>query len=83
MRHSLSIDIMGIALREVIIMNRMATLSNVGDVTIFAYKDIFIRYTKVLEWDNGYIVVMARYDNSDSDEEDYIDLYPILRNLYI
>ena len=38
---------------------------------------------QILEWDNGYIVVMAKYDNSPEDEEEYIDLIPILENLYI
>ena len=70
----------------------MATLSNDGDITIFAYGDRsirfstsrhLVRYTKVLEWDNGYIVVMARYDISPTDEEEYIDLCPSLRKLYI
>lgn len=73
-------------------MERMATLSNNGDITTFAYKDKsirfrtsrhLVRYTKILEWDNGYIVVMARYDTSPTDEEEYIDLCPILKNLYI
>ena len=40
------------------------------------------RYTKVVEWDNGYIVVMAKYQGCD-EEEEYIDLIPILENLYI
>lgn len=42
-----------------------------------------VKYTKVKEWDNsdGYLVVMARY--TDCEEEEYIDLYPILENLYI
>lgn len=39
------------------------------------------RYTKVIEWDNGYIVVMAKYEGSE-EEEEYIDLIPILENLY-
>ena len=39
------------------------------------------RYTKVIEWDNGYIVVMAKYEGCD-EEEEYIDLVPILENLY-
>ena len=73
-------------------MKKMATLSSEGDMTSFSYADInirfrtsshLVRYTKILDWDNGYIVVMACYDNSDEDEEDYIDLYPILTNLYI
>lgn len=39
------------------------------------------RYTKVIEWDNGYIVVMAKYKGHE-EEEKYIDLIPILENLY-
>lgn len=39
------------------------------------------RYTKVIEWDNGYIVVMAKY-KGHKEEEEYIDLVPILENLY-
>lgn len=47
-------------IRYVINMEIMATLSNNGDITIFAYKDKsmrfctsrhLVRYTKVLEWD--------------------------------
>lgn len=34
------------------------------------------------EWDNGYIVVMADYEGLGETEE-YIDLLPILKNLYI
>lgn len=73
-------------------MNNCAILSNKGEYTIFTYGDYKIRfktshmlerYTKVLEWDNGYLVVMAKYKNSPIDEEEYIDLIPILKNLYI
>lgn len=39
------------------------------------------RYTKIKEWDNGYIVVMAKYEGHE-EEEEYIDLIPILENLY-
>jgi hypothetical protein len=39
------------------------------------------RYEKVVEWDHGYLVVMAKYKNLDEVEE-YIDLLPILQNLY-
>lgn len=68
-----------------------AVLSNSGNYTIFTYNTYTIRfrtsphlerYTKILEWDNGYIVAMAKYDNSPSEEEEYIDLVPILKNLY-
>ena len=40
------------------------------------------KYVEVKEWDNGYIVVMADYDGMGLTEE-YIDLIPILENLYI
>ena len=35
-----------------------------------------------MEWDHGYLVVMAKYKNQPVEEE-YIDLEPILNNLYI
>jgi len=37
----------------------------------------------VKEWDNGYLVVMAKYKHNDKLEEEYIDLVPILQNLYL
>lgn len=39
------------------------------------------RYTKVVKWDHGYLVVMAKYKNI-SEVEEYIDLIPILNKLY-
>ena len=36
-----------------------------------------------MTWDHGYLEVMAKYDNSPEEEEDYIDLVPILKNLYM
>ena len=68
-----------------------AILSNHGDMTSFSYGGqnirfrtpaILKRYTEVKKWDNGYLVVMADYDGIGATEE-YIDLVPILRNLYI
>ena len=68
-----------------------AILSNKEDMTSFRFGNYNIRfrtpsrlkrYTDVKEWDNGYIVVMADYDGIDITEE-YIDLVPILKNLYI
>ena len=68
-----------------------AVLSNQGDMTSFRYADYNIRfrtpsilkkYVEVKSWDNGYIVVMADYDGMGLTEE-YIDLVPILQNLYI
>lgn len=69
-----------------------AVLSHKGSMTSFAFQDRTIRfrtsrhlkrYLDVSQWDNGYIVCTALYDNSDTPEEDYIDLIPILDNLYI
>ena len=41
------------------------------------------RYTEIIEWDNGYLVVMAKYAHNVMAIEEYIDLIPILENLYI
>ena len=69
-----------------------AILTNEKDYTIFKFKDYTLRfkapyslerYVKVTTWDNGYIVVMTKYKHSKELIEEYIDLSPILRNLYI
>ena len=69
-----------------------AILSNDSYFTIFKYKNHIIRfkapysleyYTEVKEWDNGYLVVMAKYRHNNTEEEEYMDLNPILENLYI
>lgn len=72
-------------------MDDCAFLSNDGKFTSFSYGEKTIRfrtssalerYTDVVEWDHGYLVVMAKYKNQPAEEE-YIDLEPILNNLYI
>ena len=70
-----------------------AVLSSRGEYSQFSFgekKIVFYtgktldRYLNVREWDNGYIVVDCRLkDKPDSCEEDYIDLLPVLENLYI
>lgn len=69
-----------------------AILSNDSNFTIFSYGNYVIRfkapysleyYTAVKEWDRGYLVVMAKYSHDEESEEEYIDLIPILENLYI
>lgn len=71
-------------------MRDYAILRSNEEYTIFEFNDQVIRfatssrlerYTKVMEWDHGYLVVMAKYRNLDEVEE-YIDLIPILQNLY-
>ncbi len=73
-------------------MNQIATLGSDAGFSIFSYGDRVIRfkapyslerYTSVKEWDNGYLVVMAKYRHNPHPEEEYIDLLPILNGLYI
>lgn len=68
-----------------------AILSNDGDMTSFRYGSNNIRfrspkclkhYVDIKEWDNGYMVVLADYEGIGLTEE-YIDLSPILENLYM
>ena len=68
-----------------------AYLSNYDDYTTFEYRNRVItfltgnrlnRYIRVKKWSKGYLVVDC--ENRDkSVEEDYIDLVPILKNLYM
>ena len=69
-----------------------AYLSNNGEYTTFTFGGRTLtfltsksleRYTSVKEWDNGYLVVMAKYATRPTEEEEYIDLVPILENLYM
>lgn len=41
------------------------------------------RYVGVKEWDKGYLVVDAEYSHSPVPVEEYIDLVPILEDLYM
>lgn len=68
-----------------------AILSSKNGYTIFQYDSHIIRfrapyslerYTQVKEWKNGYLVVMAKYFHNSKDEEEYMDLIPILEDLY-
>ena len=72
-------------------MSDEAVLSSENEYTIFRYDRYIIRfrapyslerYTQVKKWDNGYLVVMAKYSHNQRDEEEYIDLIPILEDLY-
>ncbi|RHP33998.1 DUF7724 family protein [Lachnotalea sp. AF33-28] len=69
-----------------------AYLSNDKDMIKFQYGRRIVRFrgpysleyfTSVKDWDNGYMVVMAKYRHNQDPEEEYIDLVPILKNLYI
>ena len=72
-------------------METQAVLSNQSCMTSFRYggynvrfrtSSALIKYVEVKEWDKGYLVVMADYEEVGLTEE-YIDLVPILRNLCI
>lgn len=72
-------------------MMNEAVLSNEKNYTKFQFGNHVIRfvapysleyYTEVKEWDNGYLVVMAKYKHNEKPEEEYIDLIPILK-IYI
>jgi hypothetical protein len=67
-------------------------LSKKKEFIIFQYENYTIRFkapyslegfTAVKKWDAGYLVVMAKYTHNQESEEEYIDLIPILENLYI
>ena len=72
--------------------NSTAILSSDGDMTSFAFggqtirfrtSKNLVRYEAITKWGDGYIECLATYDNPLTTEEDYIDLVPILENLYI
>ena len=71
--------------------NRRATLGCDSPYTSFTFGGRTIRfrtprtlrrYIEVKEWDKGYLVVTAEYDGVADPVEEYIDLVPILKNLY-
>ena len=69
-----------------------AVLSNAGGFTAFSFGGYNIRfrapyslerYVDVVRWDDGYLVVLAKYSHNAEPEEEYIDFKPILDGLYI
>ena len=69
-----------------------AVLSSADGFTAFSFGGYVIRfkapyslerYVDVVKWDNGYLVVLAKYRHNAEPEEEYIDLKPILDGLYI
>lgn len=69
-----------------------AVLSSAEGFTAFSFGGYNIRfrapyslerYVDVVTWDDGYLVVMAKYKHNTELEEEYIDLKPILESLYI
>ena len=62
--------------------NEYTTFSFAGTTITFLTSKNLERYTRIKAWDNGYLVVMAK-NKSKPEHEDYIDLLPILENLYM
>lgn len=69
-----------------------AILSSAGGFTAFSFGGYNIRfkapyslerYVDVVRWDDGYLVVLAKYSHNTEPEEEYIDLKPILKDLYL
>lgn len=69
-----------------------AILSSKDGFTAFSFGGYHIRfkapyslerYLSVVTWDDGYLVVLAKYSHNTEPEEEYIDLKPILKGLYI
>jgi len=69
-----------------------AILSSSDGFTAFSFGGYHIRfkapyslerYVGVVKWDNGYLVVLAKYRHNAEPEEEYIDQKPILEDLYI
>lgn len=69
-----------------------ALLSNSNGFTAFSFGGYNIRfrapyslerYVDVVQWDDGYLVVLAKYNHNPEPEEEFIDLKPILKGLYI
>ena len=69
-----------------------AILSSENGLTAFSYGGYKIRfrapyslerYVDIVRWDEGYLIVMAKYSHNVEPEEEYIDLKPILEDLYI
>ena len=72
--------------------NHEAILSSGDGFTTFSFGGYHIRfrapyslerYVDVVKWDDGYLVVLAKYSHNTEPEEEYIDLKPILAGLYI
>ena len=63
--------------------DKYTTFSFAGKTLTFRTCDGLERYTKVLTWDDGYLEVLAKYKQEDKEIEEYIDLEPVLKRLYM
>ena len=63
--------------------DKYTTFSFGGTTLTFRTCNNLDRYTKINLWDNGYLEVMAKYKHKKEEVEEYIDLDPILKNLFM
>ena len=63
--------------------DKYTTFSFGGKTLTFRTCNGLEKYTKILLWDNGYIEVMAKYKQREDEIEEYIDLTPVLEELYM
>ena len=63
--------------------DKYTTFSFGGTTLTFRTCNNLDRYTKINLWDNGYLEVMAKYKHKKDEVEEYIDLDPILKNLFM
>lgn len=72
--------------------NNEAVLSSSDGFTAFSFGGYHIRfrapyslerYVDVVKWDDGYLVVLAKYVHNAELVEEYIDMRTILDDLYI
>ena len=63
--------------------DKYTTFTYAGKKLTFRTCDGLERYTKVLLWDHGYLEVMAKYKQKNEEVEEYIDLEPVLDELYM
>jgi hypothetical protein len=63
--------------------DKYTTFSIGGTTLTFRTCDGLERYTEVKLWDAGYIEVMAKYIHEPQEIEEYIDLDPVLEDLYM
>ena len=63
--------------------DKYTTFSHGGRTLTFRTCNGLERYTSVKLWDHGYMEVMAKYRHEKEEIEEYIDLLPILDDLYM
>ena len=63
--------------------DKYTTFSFGGKTLTFRTCDGLEKYVKVLTWDDGYLEVLAKYRQRDNLVEEYIDLEPVLKHLYM